>query len=102
MPTKSQRNVKCVENQIIKYLLYIIIRLIFKLKNTIMKKVILVVTLLLGIVLTGMAQDRKMKKERKMKHECTEMCKDKKHVYKHGERKHKCSKECHAMMKENQ
>jgi preprotein translocase subunit YajC len=59
-----------------------------------MKKIVLLVVLILGVVFSGISQEKQ--KIKKTKHVCTEMCKDGKHVYKHGEKGHKCTKECHA------
>jgi hypothetical protein len=61
-----------------------------------MKKIALLAILVLGVAFSGIAQDKKEMKEKKSKHACTEMCKDGKHAFKHGEKKHKCKKECHA------
>ena len=59
-----------------------------------MKKIVLLVVMILGVAFSGISQETQNAKT--TKHVCTEMCKDGKHVYKHGEKGHKCTKECQA------
>ena len=68
-----------------------------------MKKTILALAIIIGISGAANAQtsSKEVKKqEQKMEmkdHVCTSACKDGKHVYAHGEKGHKCSKECKKM-----
>lgn len=43
------------------------------------------------------AQAQTAKKMKPKKHQCTEQCASGKHMYKHGEKKHKCDASCKAM-----
>lgn len=65
-----------------------------------MKKVILAIAIMIGISAASNAQtpsNQQKKDNQKMEmkdHVCTAACKDGKHVYAHGEKGHKCTKEC--------
>lgn len=43
------------------------------------------------------AQAQTAKKDKPKKHQCTEQCSTGKHLYKHGEKKHKCGASCKAV-----
>ncbi|HRI00915.1 MAG TPA: hypothetical protein PK006_07685 [Saprospiraceae bacterium] len=40
------------------------------------------------------AQAQTAKKDKPKKHQCTEQCSNGRHIYKHGEKKHKCDASC--------
>lgn len=44
------------------------------------------------------AQAQAAKKDKPKKHQCTEQCSKGKHMYKHGEKKHKCDASCKNSM----
>lgn len=62
-----------------------------------MKKLLLLSLVLLGVSFSGLSQEKKQKMK-KAKHQCIEMCKEGKHAYAHGEKKHKCKEACHKAM----
>lgn len=70
-------------------------------------KALTVILLLVSITVISFSQDTTSSAPKKHKHskmmmkekahECSDVCTEKKHVYKHGEKGHTCAKECKHM-----
>lgn len=61
-----------------------------------MKKFLAAIVLVMGISVGAIAQTT-TKKTKKHRHVCTAACMNGKHIYAHGEKKHKCTADCAKM-----